>query len=188
MLFLYVPVPICSMEYPLRDGKRTKGKSFKEFSTPNGTIIGVFQGNRGANPDLDIVVRYKTPGKRVRTPKHIHWAIDLLIKKEHRRELTLEFVKFLREMWDKVEPFTDKAGQQRCELKVSTEKNLERFHPLNEYGEYDIEFISILLELIMIQEKTGYAKAFMFKELLESIYKEADIFSIVSSSGHNRRG
>ncbi|HEY4699801.1 MAG TPA: hypothetical protein VIH27_05465 [Nitrososphaerales archaeon] len=63
------------MEYSSRDGKGGKAKSIKEIILSNGTIIGVFPGNRGANPDLDILIKYKEKNKRVRTPKHIHWVI-----------------------------------------------------------------------------------------------------------------
>ena len=59
----------------------------KELKLPDGTIIGVFEGSRGYNPDHDILIRYQENGKRLRTPKHIHWVIDMLIKKEHTREL-----------------------------------------------------------------------------------------------------
>jgi len=175
------------MEYSLRDGKGTKAKAFKEFRLPNGFIIGVFQGSRGANPSLDIIVKYKQDGKSVRTPQHLHWAIDLLIKKEHNRDLTLRFVKFLLEMWDKVKPFKSKAEQQKCRLTISTKSNLKEFEELNQYGEYPIEFIATLLELLMIQEKTGNAKAFMFKGVLEAILEEKDIFQIVSSAGYKGR-
>ena len=65
--------------------------SFKEFQLADGTIIGVFQGSRGSHPDLDIVVKYKDKYTKsgVRTPKHIHWVIDLLIKKEHDKNLSI---------------------------------------------------------------------------------------------------
>ncbi|HII39184.1 TPA: hypothetical protein HA318_04255 [Candidatus Micrarchaeota archaeon] len=176
------------MEYQPKtpgDGlKPPKARAFKEFLTKKGVVIGVFQGRRGANSDLDIIVKYREAGKRVRTPQHLHWAIDLLIKKEHNRTLTLEFVKFLLGMWDKTEPFGNQTQQQECELKVSTKHNIEQFEKLDSYGEYSVEFIAKVLELIMIQEKTGLAKAFMFRNLLQAIYDEKDIFSIVSSAGY----
>ena len=172
------------MEYSIGDGKGTKAHSFKEFKLSNGTVIGVFQGSLGENPDLDIIIKYQEPGKRVRTPKHIHWAIDLLIKKEHNKELTLEFVRYLRDMWDKVEPFKTKVEQQRCQLKLTTSAKLKKFEELNQYGEYPVEFIGHIIELMMMEEKTGLATAFMFKGVLDSIIQEKDIFSIVSSATH----
>jgi hypothetical protein len=175
------------MEYSLKDKKGGKAKAFKEIVLSDGTKIGVFQGSRGQNPDLDILIRYEQKGKKVRTPKHIHWVIDLLIKKEHNRKLTLEFIKYLRELYDKVEPFSCKADQQKCELKETTKAKLKKFEPLNKWGEYRVEFIGNLIELMIRMEKTGNAKAFMFKKGLEAMIKEKDIFQLVSTATHNGR-
>src|SRR2546427_12303711 len=106
------------MEYSLRDGTGAKVTALKEFKVGD-TIIGVFQGSRGKNPDLDIIIKYQEKGGRVRTPQHLHWAIDLLIKKEHEKQLVNEFVKYLLGLWDKVQPFRNKQEQQRCELKFT---------------------------------------------------------------------
>lgn len=171
------------MEYSLRDGKDGKGKSFKEFKLKDGTVIGIFQGDRGKNSDLDIRIMYQEQGKRVRTPQHLHWAIDLLIKKEHNKDLTLGFVKYLIDMWDRVEPFKSKEEQQKCELKLTTPEKLKPFEELNKHGEYSVEFIGHIIELLMIEEKNA-EKSFMFKGVLDSIYKGKDIFSIVSSAGY----
>jgi len=170
------------MEISLRNKKGMKAKSFKEFKLSDGTIIGIFQGERGQNPDLDILIKYQEPNKRVRTPKHIHWVIDLLIKKQYDRQLTIEFVKYLRDMWETVEPFKTKAEQQECELKETTLENLKRFEKLNKYGEYRVEFIGHLIELMMRMEKTGLDRAYVFKDLLDAFIEEKDIFSIVAKS------
>lgn len=170
-----------------RDGK--EHIAFKEFTLSDGTIIGIFQGNRGENPDLDIKICYKdryTKGSK-RTPQHIHWVIDILIKKQHSKELTLEFIKYLRDMWERVEPFRNKEEQQKCELKQTTHIKLKKFEKLNQYGEYTIEFIGHLIELMMRMEKTGLARAFMFKDLLDAIIQEKDIFSIVGKATHTGR-
>jgi hypothetical protein len=162
-------------------------KAFKEFRLSDGTIIGVFQGNRGENPDLDIIIKYQQNGKRIRTPQHIHWVIDLLIKKQHNKKLTLEFVRYLRDMWERVEPFRNKNEQQKCEIKQTTIEKLRKFEELNRYGEYTIEFIGHLIELMMRMEKTGLDRAFMFKDLLDAIINEKDIFHIVAKATHNGR-
>ena len=50
-------------------------------------------------------------------------------------------------------------------------------------GEYPIDFVLILLLLLMIQEKTNRADAYMFKQILDELLKDnMDIFSIVSTS------
>ena len=112
---------------------KEKVQAFKEFHLQDGAIIGVFQGSKGKNPELDIVVKYKDKFTKrvVRTPKHIHWVIDLLIKKEHDRDLTLEFINYLFSMYDKIQPFKNKAEQQKCELKFTIPGKLKRYDSLN---------------------------------------------------------
>jgi hypothetical protein len=170
---------IMVLECSKRDGSGLKNRSFKEFITSNGTIIGVFQGSYGAQPELDILVKYQEPHKKIRTPQHIHWAIDLLIKKEHNPELTKEFIRYLTSIWSGVEPFKSKAEQQLCQLKFSNPDNLKKFEPLNEYGEYPVDFIGTVIELLMLEEKTGHHAAFMFKGVLDALNRDEDIFTIV---------
>ncbi|MBS3131849.1 hypothetical protein J4212_05430 [Candidatus Woesearchaeota archaeon] len=134
-----------------REGK--EHHSIKEIKLPDGTVIGVFEGSRGANPDHDILIKYQEQGKRLRTPKHIHWVIDLLIKKEHNRELTLEFMGYLRDMYDRVYAFQSKEDRAKCDLKETTDEKLKPFKELNKYGEYKVEFIGHLIELMIKMEK-----------------------------------
>ena len=104
---------------------KPKGKdriaAFKEFHLKGGEVIGVFQGSFGKKPELDIIVKFKDKYTKSvpRTPKHMHWAIDILLKKEHNKELTLEFVKYLLDVYDKVAAFRTKEEQQKCELRFT---------------------------------------------------------------------
>lgn len=168
------------MECNIKD--RGKITSIKEFQIDDQTIVAIFQGARGDRPELDIIIKYtdKSSKGRVRTPKHIHWAIDLLIKKEHNEDLTKKFIIYLLDVWNNVQPFKTKKDQQNCTLIYSQPNQLRDYLDLNNYGEYSIQFISTILELIMIQEKTGSMKAHMFKDTLEAILNDKDIFSIVS--------
>ena len=85
-------------------------------------------------------------------------------------------------MWNKVEPFRNKKAQRACELHESREGILQQYESLNKYGEYPVQFIATVLELLMIQEKTGNVKAHMFKGVLDAIHEDKDIFSIVSAA------
>ena len=85
-------------------------------------------------------------------------------------------------MWNRVETFRTKVEQQRCELKQTTHEKLKRFDELNEYGEYSVEFIGHLIELMMRMEKTGLARAYVFKDLMDAIINEKEIFVIVSKA------
>src|SRR3989338_8054087 len=102
------------MEYKPKGQPRIK--AIKEIKLADGTIIVIFAGSRGHNPDHDILIKYQEDGKRVRTPKHIHWVIDILIKKEHNKELTMKFLKYLRDMYDRVESFQSKTDRDKCKL------------------------------------------------------------------------
>ncbi|PSO60839.1 MAG: hypothetical protein BRC35_00915, partial [Cyanobacteria bacterium QH_10_48_56] len=59
------------------------------YRTNTGVIIYVSQGSKSPH---DFVVRYREPGKRQRTPKHIHFIIDLYLKRKGNRELTQRLV------------------------------------------------------------------------------------------------
>ena len=45
-------------------------------------IIYVFQGSLS---QFDIVIKYRKDGTRIRTPKHIHWVVDVLMKIQKRK-------------------------------------------------------------------------------------------------------
>lgn len=107
---------------------KPKGKpklvAFKEFELKGGEVIGVFQGSKGSKPDLDIIVMYKDKFTKSvpRKPKHINWVIDLLIKKEHNKQLTLDFIKFVLGRQHAKEPLQKicKIDLRQTALKIST--------------------------------------------------------------------
>jgi len=165
-----------------KDGK--EHTAVKTIKLNDGTIIGVFEGSRGHNPDHDILIKYQEQGKRLRTPKHIHWVIDLLIKKEHNKKLTLDFMKYLREMYDRVEGFRSAEERSSFEFKETTTAKLKPFEELNKYGEYKVEFIGHLIELMIKMEKNQPPEkpARVFKELIDALIQEKEIFVIVSKA------
>jgi len=161
-----------------------KKYSIKEIPLSDGTIIGVFEGNRGFIKDHDIIIKYQEKGKHVRTPKHIHWVIDLLIKKQHKPELALKFMKYLREMYDRVEGFKSKEDRAQFILKETSKEKLRPFEELNKYGEYKVEFIGHLIELMIKMEKNTPPEkpARVFRELMDAMIQEKEIFVIVSKA------
>ena len=68
------------LSYKIKNGPRVE--SINEFILSDGTIVAMFQGFRGENPDLDFIVKYKEPNKRLRTPSHTHWIVDLVIRRK----------------------------------------------------------------------------------------------------------
>ena len=135
--------------------------------------IYVFPGKLSQN---DIVLKYKKNGTRRRTPKHIHFVIDLLIKKEHNDKLVKSFIDTLLIRWESIQ------GLNQRDINI-----LNKYNELNTYGEYSIEFLLHFGELLMLQEKTNMPGAYMFKKVMESIKDDKDIYSIVSTATHNGR-
>lgn len=65
---------------------------------------------------------------------------------------------------------------------------IEEYEELNVYGEYDVEFLYVLMELLAVQEKTNRADAYMFGSIIEQLLEvERDIFKIVSTAGFRGR-
>ena len=153
----------------------------------NKYTIYVFQGSISQN---DIIVKYQEKGKRMRTPKHIHWAVDLLLKLQAERELTRSFIKEIKNEWENSQPLKNNDEKSLTTLvdNYIERTDASKYKELDGYGEYDIEFLIVLMVLLMTQEKTNRSDAYMFGKVLDSLLEdELDIFSIMSASGFGGR-
>ena len=87
-------------------------------------ILGVYQGSLS---DYDLLLRYRQKDEgtrsgwsRIRTPKHIHWAVDAIIKMHHNDNETKQFLQFLIDLWDnQIQPL--KTDEER-DLLLDVEK------------------------------------------------------------------
>jgi len=135
--------------------------------------------DEGSKSEYDFIVRYQEPNKRVRTPKHMHLIIDLYMKQTGNRRLTKHFINHvLTNIIDKVNPVNSFPPQ----LQIFQPQHIDNFSALDEYGEYSIEFCLVVIELIMIQEKTNYPNGDLNKRLFQLFYEDADVFSVVSTA------
>ncbi len=151
-------------------------------------IIYVFQGTLS---QFDIVIKYKKSGKRIRTPKHIHWVVDVLMKMQGNERLTKQYLEAIRICWNTCAPLANNDFDTLKSLIENGEKEMaiERYFALNEFGEYDVEFLYVLMELLAVQEKTNRADAYMFGKIIEELLDtERDIFSILSRADYRGRG
>lgn len=147
----------------------------------------VFQGILSEN---DIIIKYTEEGKRVRTPKHIHWAVDLLLKLQFERELTRNFINEIKKEWNNCKPLekNDAISLMTLVDNYVDITDISRYKSLNNYGEYNVEFLVVLMTLLMTQEKTNRNDAYMFGNVLDKLLEdELDIFSIMSASGFGGR-
>ncbi len=175
-----------------RNGKTIK--PLKVIPVNGNFILAVYKGNLS---EFDLLIKYrqkdnttKSGWSRLRTPKHIHWAVDILIKMNMEEGKTKDLIKFLINYWDKkVKPINTSVEQSNLlKNKIIDETNKEAlsYSELENKGEYSVKFLILMAKLLMFQEKTNYHQAYMFKKLLESLEHGKDIFKIVSVATHNR--
>lgn len=152
-------------------------------------IIYVFQGSLS---QYDILIKYRKDGTRIRTPKHIHWVVDILMKMQGNEILTKQYLAAIQRCWNTCSPL---PGNRYETLKALIEDgeeaiDIEQYFPLNSFGEYDVEFLYVLMELLAVQEKTNRADAYMFGSIIEELLEtDRDIFKIISTAGFGgRRG
>ena len=167
-----------------------KGTPIKPLSVIeiNGNfVVAIYKGEKSP---ADILIRYRQKLKnggwsRIRTPKHIHWTVDILIKMFQNEELTKSFLDKLMEIWEKeIHPITQKEGDEIKleELLNYDAETLEKFKELSKYGEYNVKFLLLLAKLLMLQEKTNYPKGTLFQDLLKKLKEGEDLFSILQKA------
>jgi hypothetical protein len=154
------------------------------WTTDKDTKVAIYQGSRGENPDLDFIVKYKEKGKRLRTPSHTHWIVDLLVKAEYNKNLLSSYVSDLINLYDGTTPFT--SVEERDTYELTQMNNMEdKYWLLNGHGYYSVKTLTSLVELFSKCEKQSTG-AFMFKTLLELVkdYCEGkkDFYQIVGYS------
>lgn len=164
---------------------RTK-KAIIEFVFTN-YIIYVFQGTLST---YDIIIKYRKDESRIRTPKHIHWVVDILMKMQGNESLTKDYLLKIQNCWNSCTPLTNNDFDSLKSL-VENGKDaieIEHYYALNTFGEYDVEFLYVLMELLAVQEKTNRADAYMFGNIIEELLEaDRDLFKIISTAGFGGR-
>ena len=177
---------------PAQPSMQSKGKVLLSSFPVNGSYyIGIYQGSLSP---YDVLIKYRQleNGKwsRIRTPKHIHWAVDILIKQHIENNATERLIDSLLNLWDtQIQPIRSEEERTRIldPQTLLNEVNAEasEYVDLAGKGEYSVKFLLLLARLLMIQEKTNYEGAFMFRNLLEQLREHKDIFKIISTATHS---
>jgi hypothetical protein len=150
------------------------------YQTQRGDTIFVVQ---GAKSKFDFIVKYRSPRKRIRTPKHIHLLIDLYAKITGNENLAMKLIDHIITLIEKVKPETTFPP----ELEFFSDADVMAFSELDRFGEYSAEFLLVLIELILRQEKTNYPNGVLSLSFFNAIRRKADIYSIVNIASFNRR-
>lgn len=155
----------------------------------DGYLLTVFQGSLSA---YDIIVKYKKleKGSRLRQPKHTQWAVDFLMKIQGDKKLAQQMLEETSKMWESSIPLVNNQYETLKELIENDERkfHIEYFYQLDNYGEYNVEFLYTLMRLLAAQEKTNYPDAYMFGDVIAQLLKdEIDIYKVLSCASFNGR-
>ncbi len=150
-------------------------------TTKTGTRIYAERGSKSQN---DFKVTYDEPGKRTRTPKHIHLIVDLYLKRAGNPLLTNQLVDhIINNLVQKVQPVSVFPPK----LQVFQPQHVQQFQALDAFGEYSVEFLLVVTELVLIQEKTNYPNGKMSYELFSKFRNGADIFTVIHAAAFRGR-
>ena len=116
------------------------------FQVNSTYILGVYQGSLS---EFDLLLKFrqkdvttKRGWSRIRTPKHIHWAVDVLLKMNLEQGKTKEFLSFLIKYWnDKVKPIQSKDERDKLlskKLVADINKEAVDYNALANKGEYSV--------------------------------------------------
>jgi len=146
--------------------------------------VAIYQGGRGARPDLDFIVKYKEEGKRLRTPSHTHWIVDLIAKAQYDKGRVKSYVEDMIKLYDECEPF--KTVEERDSYKLQCPSKVWIDHiMLEDRGYYPLQVLNTFIELFSKCEKQT-PDAFMFRNLLVLVKEycegKKDFYQIVGYS------
>ena len=151
------------------------------WTTQNGVEIAVAKGTKPQSP-YDFVVKYREPGKRWRTPKHIHLIVELYVKEAYDKALTHQLCNHLLNVFKQVQPITGYPPS----LQYFQPAHATQFQALNAVGEMTVEFLLVVSELIFIQEKTNYKTGSLTYDLYKA-FGVKDRFSVIHMATYRGR-
>lgn len=141
------------------------------YTTTGNVRIEVYPGSKRQSP-YDFIVKFREPGKRERTPAHVHLIVEMYVKHAFNSSLTLKLREHILEMLNQVEPVTSFPPT----IQYFKPEHVESFKELDRIGEFTVEFM-----LVAIQEKTNYPTG----TLTESLYKSfgvKDRFQVIQKA------
>lgn len=153
---------------------RPYAEALHTFKTGDGTIIAIFQGNRGDNPRLDFRVKYLNddPNARPVQLPHVDWVVDLLIKAQKYPDEVKELLDYFLAFYDICKPFS--SAEERAAYKPKSLVEIDKKYSYVQVpGTFSMGGIAIILELFCICEKQT-AGAHQFRLQLEWTRKYMD--------------
>lgn len=146
------------------------------YTTKANVQIGVYPGRKPESP-YDFIVKFREPGKRERTPAHVHLIVEMYVKHAHNPSLTLKLKEHILTMLKSIKPVDSFPPS----LQFFKTEHIEPFKDLDRVGEFTVEFLLVVTELMAIQEKTNYPEG----SLTESLYEDfavKDRFQVIQKA------
>jgi hypothetical protein len=146
------------------------------YTTKANVQVGVYPGRKPESP-YDFIVKFREPNKRERTPAHVHLIVEMYVKYAHNPLLTLRLKDHILTMLSQIKPIDSFPPT----LQFFKPEHTEPFKDLDKVGEFTVEFLLIVTELMAIQERTNYPAG----SLTESLYKAFgvnDRFSVIQKA------
>lgn len=158
---------------PFGAGGYGRGNGTLIYTTENGVEIFVEKGSKTQSP-FDFRVRFHEPGKRDRTPTHVHLIIEMYVKNAFNSRLTLELKNHILNIFSNIQPI----NYYPPKLQFFNPVHIEKYTELDKVGEFSVEFLLVVTELIMIQEKTNYPQGSLTQRLYAD-FGVKDRFSVI---------
>lgn len=146
------------------------------YTTRANVQIGVYPGRKAESP-YDFIVKFREPDKRERTPAHVHLIVEMYVKHAHNPSLTLKLKEHILTMLKSIKPISSFPPR----LQFFKAEHIEPFRDLDKVGEFSVEFLLVVTELMAMQERTNYPQG----SLTESLYKDfgvKDRFSVIQKA------
>jgi len=112
-----------------------------------------------------------------RTPAHVHLIVEMYVKHAYNPSLTFKLKDHILIMLSQIKPVCSFPPS----LQFFKPEHIEPFKDLDKVGEFTVEFLLVVTELMAIQEKTNYPEG----SLTESLYKafgDKDRFSVIQKA------
>lgn len=173
------------------DGRKTtysvKAKSIAQIEIGSYSIY-AFPGGLSRK---DILVKYTGPynPSRKRTPQHIHWLIDLLLKKQKEAVQADSFLRKCKQFWN--EEATEISDNTFEKVKALIDKyiNNDDYFGLGDptlqqpvIGEFSLTFLACLFVLLATEEMTNsHNQAYMFGNVIDELLKPMNNLDIAGA-------
>ncbi|PKP57458.1 hypothetical protein CVT91_10595 [Candidatus Atribacteria bacterium HGW-Atribacteria-1] len=146
------------------------------YTTSESVRFEVYPGSKQQSP-YDFIVKFREPGKRERTPAHVHLIVEMYVKHAYNPSSTLKLKEHILTMLSQIRPVNSFPPA----LQFFKPEHVEPFKGLDKVGEFTVEFLLIAIELVAIQEKTNYPTG----TVTENLYKNfgvKDRFSVIQGA------